>query len=458
MKRDYILAALSGWIVPILTTTATCPCWNEIIRDVHPSSKVAASGLCENPSLFAQRFEECVTRERCGSLRVRDQERWFRELCDTDRDDVGLRRAEELRRRADGDDNSNSNSISIENDNTPDDTSTTTTEDVESDTPTPTPTPKKASVTTDPIKSPTKHPTKPPATSIPPPTKTAASSSSTSSPKTTGSSTTSTESSSTSTTTSVDTTSTPTSSPTAPAASATQTSTSSGPAMGPASIAAATIFSAFAAGCIGFLAFVCFRRVRRSRQSQKKGPMGEQLLGGAAKSSSGGSYRNVSGSSRSIHDTQSMFSDHNDSAASIPLADRHSGYAQRLYPLGSNAYHPAPQYEPRDTYNPNGDHGDLGQQPTAYSIYSQNPAPEQYHSYWSPPNAQSSHDQGWNAAPIAPIRNMRSGSGSSSHLNLPASLTPGEQHVAYGTSGSAAGGYSHQYTPTTTPPGSRFGS
>ncbi|KAH0552944.1 hypothetical protein GP486_006858 [Trichoglossum hirsutum] len=474
MRHDYTLVALFGWVVPILTTTTTttCPCWSEIIRDAHPSSTVAESGLCGNPSLLAQRFEECIARERCGSVQVKDQERWFRELCDADGDDVGLQWVEELRRRDGNDDNnnnsngnsnSNSNSNSDNNSNnsndnniSSDDNTPTTTEDKPPDPPTPTP--KKPSV---PPAVSTKSPPKPPATSAAPPTKASSASSAASTKSSdTKSSTTSTDSSSTSTTTSASTTSTSTSksSPTAPAASATQTS-SSGPAMGPASIAAATVFSAFAAACIGFLIFVCFRRIKRNRQSQKKGPMGEQLLGGAAKAGSG-SQRNVSGSSRSIHDTQSMFSDHNDSAASIPLTDQHSSYSQRSYPLGSTAYHPAPQYEPRDTYNPNGDYGDLGQQPNPYSTYSYNPSPERFHSHWSPPNAHSGHDQGWNAAPIAPIRNMRGMSASSSHHNLPAALTPGEQPMAYGAPELATGGgYPRQYTPTSSsPPRSRYGS
>ncbi|KAH0537630.1 hypothetical protein FGG08_005581 [Glutinoglossum americanum] len=450
MRRDYFLGALFSLIVPVLTTAA-CPCWDEIIQDVHSlpeASKLVEGRLCDDPSLLVKRFEQCIDRERCAFVDVRDpdQERWFREICNVDRNNIDLRQVE-LRRRDDNQD--------PPSDSPPPDITIVTITPSDSPTPsdaptppsdTPAPPPKKGSsakaATT--TSHSAKHTTKASTTTDASSTTTDSSSSDSST-----SSTTTAESSSTSITTSTSTTSEPSSSPTAPAASATLTS-SSGPNMGPGSIAAATIFSTFAAGCIGFLIFVCFRRIRRDRQSRKKESMDEQLLGGAAKPGSGGSHRSASGSSRSIHDTESMFGDRNGSVANIPLADRQSGYPQRLYPLGNNAYHQAPQYEPRDAYGPNGDSGDLGRQPSPYSNYSppysapHSPAPEQFHSYRSPSATYTDQNQAWAAAPIAPIRNMRSGSMSSTHLNLPMALTSGEPPAAHGAPGYAVGGYPSQ--------------
>ncbi|KAI9782696.1 MAG: hypothetical protein M1839_004683 [Geoglossum umbratile] len=435
MRRDCFLVALFSCVAPVLTTAATCPCWDGVIQDIQ-ASELVADGLCNNPSLVAQRLEECINRERCTSVAVREQEHRLAELCGTGRGNVGLRWAKGLRRRDDQPDPPDATDapsivIVIKDPGT---TTEATSTNTKKNTGKPTPTPTKT-------------------TSKPSPTTTTKSSSTTSSTTESSTSTsTSTETSTTATTTSSTSSAsstTPTSSSTAPAASATQTSTPSGSGMGPASIAAASVFGAFAVGCIIFLAFVCTRRIKRNRDAHKKESMNEQLLGGGIKSS----HRSTSGSSRSMHDTDSMFAGRNDPAANIPLTDRQTGY-RGVYPPANNSYQQAPQYDPRDAYNPDGDYGDIGQHRSPYATYtppysaSHSPAPEQYQGYRSTSATYADQNQNWAAAPIAPIRNMRSASTNSSHLNLPSALTPGEYQGGYPPSEYATGGYAPQY-PTT---------
>ncbi|KAI9768364.1 MAG: hypothetical protein M1840_004973 [Geoglossum simile] len=428
----------------------TCPCWSGIIQDIQ-TSKLAGDDLCNEPSLVAWRFEECLGRERCTSVAVGEQEHRLAEFCSTDTNSIDLRWAEGLRRRSDdppldGAPEPTPTEAAPTGDTATVDPGTT------DDPPSTKPPPKSKHPASAKTTSQTHHPT-PTISKVASPTKSSATTSTTT---TESSTSTSTSTETTSTTTSTSTSATP--SATAPAASATQTSSPSGSGMGPGSIAAASVFGAFAVGCVAFLAFVCTRRIKRNRESQKKESMNEQLLGGGPKSS----QRSTSGSSRSIHDTESMFADRSDPAANIPLADRQRGYAPGLYPQSNNSYQQTPQYEPTDTYNSNGDYGDIGQHPSPYTTYSppysvpHSPGPEQYQSYRSTSATYQGQNQAWSAVPIAPIRNMRNPSTSSSHLNLPASLTPGEHQGFYPPSGYAAGGYAPQYP--TAVPRSRSGS